>query len=165
MVVLGRTGRTEFNFPVTATAAAVNLGLNLLLVPPYGLVGAGLSLVGAYLVMLALMYAITRRLFPVPFQWGRLLRIVAFAGGLFAAGEALLPTAGVDGFASRAALVVAYPILLYASGFLEAAELAGLRVLSRRLRAGRSAGASGQAAQDLKSLSGRAELMDDVHDA
>ena len=35
-VAVGRAGRTEFNFPVTAAALAVNLGLNLLLVPPYG---------------------------------------------------------------------------------------------------------------------------------
>ena len=45
VVAVGRTGRTEFNFPVTATAAAVNLGLNLLLVPPYDIVGAGIALV------------------------------------------------------------------------------------------------------------------------
>ena len=50
---------------------ATNVGLNLLLVPPHEIVGAGIALVGSYLVMLALMYAVTRRLFPVPFQWGR----------------------------------------------------------------------------------------------
>ena len=72
VVVIGRTGRTEFNFPVTAAAAGVNVGLNLILVPPYGLVGAGIALVGSYLVMLTLMYFVARNLFSVPYQWGRL---------------------------------------------------------------------------------------------
>ena len=40
-VSVQRTGRTAFNFPVTGAALAVNIALNLMLIPPYGLVGAG----------------------------------------------------------------------------------------------------------------------------
>src|SRR6185503_436756 len=76
VVILGRTGRTEFNFPATAAALVANVALNLLLVPPLGIVGAGLALVASYLVVLALMYWFTQRLFPVPYQWGRLARVV-----------------------------------------------------------------------------------------
>ena len=36
LVILGRTGRTEFNFPATAAALAVNVALNLILVPLAG---------------------------------------------------------------------------------------------------------------------------------
>ena len=64
-VAVGRTGRTEFNFPVTGVGRwRSTSALNLVLVPPYGLVGAGIALVGAYLVMLALMYARHAPLFP-----------------------------------------------------------------------------------------------------
>ena len=45
VVILGRTGRTELSFPATATAVVVNVGLNLILVPEYGIVGAGVALV------------------------------------------------------------------------------------------------------------------------
>ena len=72
VVILGRTGRTEFNFPATIAALVANVALNLLLVPPLGIVGAGLALVASYLVVLALMYVFTQRLFPVPYEWGRL---------------------------------------------------------------------------------------------
>jgi O-antigen/teichoic acid export membrane protein len=162
VVVVGRTGRTEFNFPVTAVAAATNLALNLALVPTLEIVGAGLALVGSYVVMLALMYGVTHRLFPVPFQWGRMLRIVTIAGGLFALGEVLLPTSGVEGFLSRAALVAAYPLLLAASGFFEPAEISHLRALGKRLRA--RPARSAETPQDLKVLRSRTELMEDVHD-
>lgn len=33
-VAVGRVGRTEYNFPVTGVALAVNIGLNLILIPP-----------------------------------------------------------------------------------------------------------------------------------
>ena len=37
---VGRAKRTQFNWVVTGAAAAVNIGLNLILIPPYGMMGA-----------------------------------------------------------------------------------------------------------------------------
>jgi len=130
VVILGRTGRTEFNFPATAAALAANVALNLILVPAFGIVGAAVALVASYLVVLALMYGFTQRLFPVPYEWARLARVVFAAAALVAAGELLLPTAGAGGLLSRSALWLAYPLALFASGFFTPAErhwLAGLR--------------------------------------
>jgi O-antigen/teichoic acid export membrane protein len=130
VVILGRTGRTEFNFPATAAALAANVALNLALVPPLGIVGAGIALVASYLVVLALMYGFTQRLFPVPYEWGRLARIVLVSAVLVGAGEALLPTAGAAGFLARAVLWLLYPLALLATGFFtpgERSRLADLR--------------------------------------
>jgi O-antigen/teichoic acid export membrane protein len=161
VVVAGRVGRTGLNFPVTAFAAAVNIVLNLLLVPPYGLVGAGIALVGSYAAMLTVMYFVTRRIFFVPFEWGRLARILVLAVGLFAFGELVLPTSGAAGFLLRAALVPAFVLLLWATGFFRPAELRAARGLVARLRSRFSA----EASQDLEALRSRTELMEDVHDA
>ena len=81
VVVLGRTGRTEFNFPATAIGTIANIGLNLFLIPEFGIVGAGISLVISYAVVLALMYGFTQRLFPVPYEWGRLAPAPPDRGG------------------------------------------------------------------------------------
>jgi O-antigen/teichoic acid export membrane protein len=162
VVVMGRVGRTEFNFPVTAVAAGVNVVLNLILVPSHGLVGAGIALVGSYLVMLALAYLVSRRFFAVPFQWGRMARIVFIAGALYAGGEVLLPTSGADGFLSRAALVPLFPLLLYGSGFFEPDELGYLRTLRDRFRS--KLDTSAEAPEDLEALQRRTELMEDMHE-
>jgi O-antigen/teichoic acid export membrane protein len=130
VVILGRTGRTEFNLPATLAALAANVVLNLILVPPLGIVGAGLALVASYVVVLALMYGFTQRLFPVPYQWGRLARVVLTAAVLVGAGELLMPTSGAIGLLGRAALFAAYPIALFASGFFTPGE----RVWLARLR-------------------------------
>jgi O-antigen/teichoic acid export membrane protein len=122
VVVLGRTGRTEFNFPATGAGTAVNIGLNLLLIPSLGIVGAGLALVASYAVVLALMYVFTQRLFAVPYEWLRLGQALLLAALLVAAGELLLPTEGLDGFLLRGILWLAYPASLYLTGFLSDEE-------------------------------------------
>jgi O-antigen/teichoic acid export membrane protein len=154
VIILGRTGRTEFSLPATAAATVTNLILNLVLVPPLGIVGAGLSLMASYVVVVALMYAFTQRLFPIPYEWRRLALIVLSAAALVGAGEALLPTSGAAGLASRAALWLAYPAVLFAIGFLHEEERSRLVALlrpsaiaarARSLRAGpASAGAEGE---------------------
>ncbi len=122
VVILGRTGRTEFNFPATAAALVANVGLNLVLVPSMGIAGAGIALVASYFVVLALMYWFTQRLFPVPYEWGRLLRVVLVSAALVGLGELLLPTAGALGLLLRIALWLAYPLILFASGFFTPGE-------------------------------------------
>jgi O-antigen/teichoic acid export membrane protein len=122
VVILGRTGRTEFNFPAAIGALVANVALNLVLVPPLGIVGAGLALLASYLVVLGLMYVFTQRLFPVSYEWTRLLRVVASVAVLVAIAELLVPTSGVVGLSIRAALFATYPLLLFATGFFSEAE-------------------------------------------
>jgi O-antigen/teichoic acid export membrane protein len=122
VVILGRTGRTELNFPATIAALVANLALNVVLVPPLGIVGAGLALVASYLIVLALMYGFTQRLFPVPYEWGRLLRVVLTTAAIVLLGELLLPTAGALGLLARIALWLAYPALLFIGGFFTSEE-------------------------------------------
>jgi len=122
VVILGRTGRTEFNLPAAIAALVANLVLNLILVPPLGIVGAGLALVASYVVVLGLMYVFTQRLFPVPYEWGRLLRIVFTVAALVGLAELFVPTRGTLGLLIRAALFAAYPLLLLGTGFFTAGE-------------------------------------------
>jgi O-antigen/teichoic acid export membrane protein len=124
VVILGRTGRTEFNLPATLAALVANVALNLLLVPPLGIVGAGLALVASYLVVLALMYVFTQRLFPVSYEWGRLAKIVLASAALVGIAELAVPTDGLAGFLGRAVLLAAYPLVLFLGRFFTPGERA-----------------------------------------
>jgi O-antigen/teichoic acid export membrane protein len=153
VVVLGRTGRTEYNFPATAAATAANIVLNLILVPPYGIVGAAVALVASYLVVLVLMYVFTQRLFPVPYEWGRLALIFGAAAVLIGGGELLLPDDGLLAFAGRVAIWLAFPAVLWVAGFLTREEREAIgRLMSpgeirRRLRELRERAATEPAAE------------------
>jgi O-antigen/teichoic acid export membrane protein len=131
VVILGRTRRTEFNFPATAAAMVSNVVLNLVLVPPLGIAGAGLALVLSYVVVLVLMYVFTQRLFTVPYEWGRLVLVIAVSAALIGVAEAFVPTSGASAWVLRLLLWAAYPLLLYAAGFLTREERARLRELLR----------------------------------
>ena len=134
LVVAGRVGATRRNVPASFAGLAANVVLIVLLVGPLGIAGAGIALCGAYLVMLSVMYALTRRAFAVRFEWRRLAQIVVVTGGLAVAGELLLPTHGAAGLLARLAVLLAIPAILLATRFISAEELAGARGLWRGVR-------------------------------
>jgi O-antigen/teichoic acid export membrane protein len=132
VAMAGRAQVTVRNAPAALCGLAVNVLLLVLLVPSLGIAGAGLALVGAYAVMLIAMWVLTHKLFPVAFEWNRLALFVAVSSGLTVAGELLLPTEGVVGFLSRAAVLAAIPLALYAVRFFRPGELRAARRLIAR---------------------------------
>src|SRR5439155_724381 len=80
------------------------------------------ALVFSYLLILAITYVLTQRLFAVPYEWRRLALAVGLAAGVSALGVLGLPDSGLAGFGARAILWVAYPVLLTAAGFLTTEE-------------------------------------------
>ncbi|MBA2514561.1 MAG: lipopolysaccharide biosynthesis protein [Solirubrobacterales bacterium] len=134
VAMAGRAKVTVRNFPAALCGLAANALLLVILVGPLGIAGAGIALCGAYVVMLCVMYALTRSLFRVPFEWGRLGLVVGVAGGLAVAGELLAPTTGIGGFAVRALALASILPALWAAGFFRADELAAARGLATRLR-------------------------------
>src|SRR5207302_254266 len=80
LVIAGRANVTTRNFPAALAGLVANVVLLLALVPPLGIAGAGIALCGAYVVMLAVMHALTRRAFRVSFEWRRLLQLAAVMG-------------------------------------------------------------------------------------
>lgn len=138
MVLAGRAGVTTRNFPAAAAGLAINVALILLLVPSgganLGIVGAGLALCGAYVAMLVVLYALTRSLFRVGFEWGRLGVAVAIFASVAVSGELLLPTSGLGGLVLRALWLVLVPVLLILTRFFTARELKGARELMRSAR-------------------------------
>jgi O-antigen/teichoic acid export membrane protein len=131
VVILGRTGRTDLSFPVTVVATIANVILNLALVPPYGIVGAGVALVASYAIVVALLAFVTNRIFPIHWQWRRMAVAAGGAAALIVLGELALPTEGAAGFLSRAALWLSYPALLWFGGAIDREERATISGIVR----------------------------------
>jgi len=134
LVIAGRAHVTRRNFPAALVGLVANVVLLLLLVPRFGIAGGGIALCGAYLAMLGVMHLLVRRAFAVSFEWRRLGQLVVVLGGCAVAGDLLLPTSGLGGFALRAAVFVAMPLVLWSTGFLHAEELDQGLALARRVR-------------------------------
>ena len=122
----GRARRTQLNWVVTGIGAAVNVGLNFWLIPRWGMVGASISTAAAYVVLFAGMTLYAQYVYPVPYQWRRIVTVVAAAVGLnVAARAAHLP------LAPSFVLVLVYPLVLALLGFYLPAERKRLRRLLR----------------------------------
>jgi O-antigen/teichoic acid export membrane protein len=121
---IGRAKQTQFNWVVTGTAALVNIGLNFALIPPYGMIGAAVSTLVAYLVMFFGMTIRAQQVFPVPYQWKRIALAAGAAVGLTVLGKSLdVPLAGA------VLLSAVYPLILLPLGFYLPVELRRLRGL------------------------------------
>jgi O-antigen/teichoic acid export membrane protein len=138
IVITGRVRATQRNLPAAAAGLAVNVALLFLLVPAGGLglgiAGAGIALCGAYVVMLAAMYLLTRNLFAVGFQWGRLGRLVVLLAGVAVSGELVLPTRGAGGLLLRIAWFALIPGALVLTRFFDADERSQARALLADVR-------------------------------
>jgi O-antigen/teichoic acid export membrane protein len=126
---VGRARRTQFNWVVTGAAAAVNVALNLLLIPPYGMMGAAVATVAAYGTMFAGMAWWAQRIYPVPYQWRRVATAALVGVALVVAGKLLDANLAI-----AFALAVAYPLALALFGFYLPAER---RAIGARLRPAR----------------------------
>jgi O-antigen/teichoic acid export membrane protein len=125
----GRARKTQFNWVVTGFGAAVNIALNFWLIPAYGMVGASISTAAAYVVLFVGMTLYAHRVYPVPYQWRRVLTSVGVAVGLTVAARAAHLA-----LAPSALLVLAYPLVLALLGFYLPAERRRLRRLVPILR-------------------------------
>jgi O-antigen/teichoic acid export membrane protein len=115
---IGRARQTQFNWVVSGLAAAVNVVLNVILIPPYGMIGAAISTAAAYLVLFLAMVLNSRRVYPVDYQWRRVLTLAGAAIGLTVVGSVPDVPLGV-----AIVIVLCYPLALLPLGFYLPAEL------------------------------------------
>jgi O-antigen/teichoic acid export membrane protein len=144
---LNITKQTQYYPAATITAAVVNVGLNFLLVPHLGIVGAGWANAIAYAVQAALGYGLSQRFYRIEYEWGRIARVCGAAAIAYVAAT-MLPSIrpGIDPHRTIAWLpdvlvrgttvVAVFGGLLAATGFFRSEELAWLRTLRRGGRSG-----------------------------
>ena len=119
---IGRARQTQFNWVVSGIAAAVNIGLNVALIPPYGMIGAAISTLAAYLTLFVGMVLNSTRVYPVDYQWRRVLTLAGVAVALTVAGS--VPDVPL---AVAILIALAYPVVLLPLGFYLPAERRRLR--------------------------------------
>ncbi len=123
---VGRARRTQFNWVIAGAAAVVNVALNLALIPTYEMMGAAVATVAAYVVLFAGMTFWAQRVFPVPYQWRRVVTAAGAAVSLTVLAKLLdVPLAGA------LAIALVYPLVLLPLGFYLPAERRRLRALAR----------------------------------
>ena len=124
-------------------ASAVNIGLNFLLVPKYGMYAAAWTHVAGFAILAVTVYFYSEKWYPIPYEWGRLLKIVLAAGLTLAAAWGVGWALGQDVYMPYDELVLTtlaqvptlliFPLVLFATRFFTPGERQKLgRMLHRR---------------------------------
>ncbi len=133
--------RTMLSPLVIGAALAVNIGLNFLLIPTYGMMGATVATLLSYIVFCAFRYWASSLFYKVKYEWSRVFSAVIVGGALIAGFYLIdhLRTIGVlrSGFyvtvAIKGALALSFPAVLYLLKFYDEKERRRLRELLRKV--------------------------------
>jgi O-antigen/teichoic acid export membrane protein len=104
-------------------AALVNVGLNYLLIPRYGMMGAAWATLIAFVVQTIILVTVSLRYYPIPYQWGRVALLFIAAGGVYAACSFLPPASEMMTVVFKLGLLASFPIVLWLLRFFESTEL------------------------------------------
>ena len=128
---------------ITVIASAVNVGLNLLLIPRYGMIAAAWTTVIGFAILCVLVYFISQHHYPISYEWGRFAKMSVACGVTLAAGWGVGRLLGehvtlpfgkllVDEVI-KAPVILLFPLILWLTGFLTPGERAALGDRVRRL--------------------------------
>lgn len=125
---------------ITGAGAIVNIAVNLLLIPPLGMYGAAIATFAAYAFMAGLSWAATRTVYPVPYEYARLLKIAAATAAVLGIWYSGIRPGFIGQPLWEAVLLLAFGAALVALRFFLPSEWKEMGALLRRFRPGVVAG-------------------------
>lgn len=105
-----------------ALGAAINIALNLALVPWLGVLGAAIATPLGYLCGPVAAYVVAQRAYPAPYELGRIMAALAAQAVLLTLGLPFSAETSPSTLALRGLLLLAYPVALLAFGVIARAE-------------------------------------------
>ena len=117
---------------IVVAAGATNVGLNLLFIPSFGMMGAAAATLLGYIVAVIVTYVFSQHYYRIQYQAGRIGKVLAIliAGTLCAV--LVMPAQWYLALAWKLVILLAAPLALWLSGFFEPGEAAALKRLVRR---------------------------------
>ena len=100
-------------FLVTGIPAVLNLALNYLLIPPYGMIGAAWSTLVSYLLMALLSWQASERVYHIDYEWGKIGKILAVMLLVMAASKFIVIDQIYYSIPTELGLLAVYLLALY----------------------------------------------------
>jgi O-antigen/teichoic acid export membrane protein len=129
--------KTQYTPFITITGALVNIIVNFLLIPKYGMFGAAWATLAAYAVMALVSYLFVRNIYPINYEWNRIFKIAV--GTLLCV--CLYYVISVDStsfpvlsFGWRILLLVVFAGVMYFSKFFKREEAHAIRDVIMKAR-------------------------------
>jgi len=126
--------KTKYIPIIVGGAAIINLLLNFLLIPKWGMMGAAISTILSYAILVIFSFFVSRRLYPIKYQWIRIIKlsiifIILLLMGLIISFDSILISLAV-----KFIILLCFPILLILTHFFYKEEINRLQELFRIIR-------------------------------
>ena len=119
---------------VTAAGAIISVGAYFALIPRFGTYGAAVALLISQVLTTALMIYLAQRAYRIPYEVGRIAKIVAVGATTYVAMMTIVSGSSWRTVAVRIALLLLFPAGLLLLRFLRPQELADIRKLLSNVR-------------------------------
>jgi len=124
--------KTKWSTYISVCSLVIVLVWNYLFVPRYGLIGAATSNLAGFAVRVTLIYIVSQRLFPIPFEFRRLVIMFIVAVLLYSVSQAISFPSPYLTFIMRTSIVAFFPVVLFLFKFYHEGELEFARKMLRR---------------------------------
>lgn len=115
--------KTKYLALIVGAGAAVNLGLNYLLIPSYGMMGAAVATVISYLLLPVGSYFVSKRYYPIKYEWDRVAKIFLAAGLVYAGSLFIRNDSAIIASLLKLLILLSFPLLLFAFRFFKPQEI------------------------------------------
>ena len=118
---------------IVLVIAAINTGLNFLLIPIIGIWGAVFSTTISYLLLVIFIYVISSKIYYLKYQYLRIFKLFAAAAIIYLLAYYIKIDSLVVSVSIKILLLVSYPFILYIMGFYISEEINKLKVIYSKI--------------------------------
>jgi O-antigen/teichoic acid export membrane protein len=115
--------KTKYQPFIVGFGAIINLILNFLFIPKYGMYGAAIATLISYLTLPITTHFISKKIYPIEYEWIRLIKIFLISLFIFIICLLIsIDSVIISGFIKTILIIVSYPSLLYIFRFFRKDE-------------------------------------------
>lgn len=126
--------KTKYIAYIVSSILFVNIGLNYLLIPIYGIWGAALATVISSFLIAAISYKISERFYPVHYEIGKATLVFLVGGLLYCIASYFSWDNLLISLAFKILICAIFPLLLYLMKFFETTELQKMGKVIARIK-------------------------------
>ena len=123
--------KTKYLPIAPVTGALLNLGLNFIFIPKFGIIGASYTTIIAYAAMVVILFFISRKIYKVHYEYFRIGVVFFLTASLIAVSYMVKTDSGILHYIFTVFLLLVSPAVYWFSGFLNTEEMVKIKEFSR----------------------------------
>lgn len=119
--------KTKYRIPLAMIPTAINIGLNYLLIPHYGMIGAAIATLISSAIYAVSSFVVSQKLYYVSYNLASFFKILAVVAVIISAGYFLFSDISVANILIKVALLGIYAVCIYLFRLVGKEELSYLK--------------------------------------